>query len=94
MDENDVMIRERITALESAYKSLQRRVGHIEELIESVQKMTVEMQHMREDINRMSEGLSELESKPARRWESVVSAVLGALAGGLGTAIITLIIGG
>ncbi len=94
MDENEIMIRERITALESACKSLQQRVVHIEELIESVQKMTVEMQHMREDINKMSVDLSELERKPAKRWDSLVSAVLGALAGGLGTALITMFIGG
>ncbi len=55
MDENDVMVRERITALESSYAALLKRVDHIEELIESVQKMTVEIQHMREVLHCFAE---------------------------------------
>ena len=94
MDENDVMIRERLTALESSCGALQKRLDHIEELVDSVQKMTVEMQHMREDINRMSAELTDIETKPAKRWDAVISAVLGAIAGGLGTMILTAVIGG
>ena len=94
MDENNVMIRERLTALESLCGTLQKRLEHIEELVESVQKMTVEMQHMREDLNRMSAELTEIENRPAKRWDAVISAVLGALAGGLGTMLITSVMGG
>ena len=34
MDENDVQVRERLTALESSYKSLHKRVDKQEELID------------------------------------------------------------
>ncbi|MBR5088459.1 MAG: hypothetical protein IK093_03440 [Ruminiclostridium sp.] len=94
MDENDVMVRERITALESSYAALLKRVDHIEELIESVQKMTVEIQHMREDLNCVAEKVENIESKPARNWDTLVSAVLGALAGGICTMIVTMLFGG
>ena len=94
MDENDVMIRERLTALESVCGALQKRVEHIEEIVESVQKMTVEMQHMREDLNRMAAEVTDIESKPAKRWDAVISALLGAVAGGLGTMLLSVILGG
>ena len=88
------MIRERLTALESSCSILQKRVDHVELLVESVQKMTVEMQHMREDLNRMAAELTDMENKPAKRWETIVSALLGALAGGLGTMLLSVISGG
>ena len=66
MDENEIQIRERLTALESSVKSLHKRVDHIEELVESVQKMTVELQHMRADINKNSEKLDEIEKRPRK----------------------------
>ena len=93
-DENNIMIRERLTALESSCGTLQKRVDHVELLVESVQKMTVEMQHMREDLNRMAAELTDMENKPAKRWETIVSALLGALAGGLGTMLLSVISGG
>ena len=88
------MIRERLTALESSCAALQKRLDHIEELVESVQKMTVEMQHMREDLNRMAAELTDIESKPAKRWETIISALLGAVAGGMGTMLLSVILGG
>ncbi len=88
------MIRERLAAVESACSSLQKRLDHIEELVESVQKMTVEMQHMREDLNRMAAELTDIESKPAKRWETIISTLLGAVAGGMGTMLLSVILGG
>lgn len=94
MDENEIQIRERLTALESSVKSLHKRVDHIEELVESVQKMTVELQHMRADINKNSEKLDEIEKRPAKLWGTIITAVLSALGGGLAGFLIEKIIGG
>ena len=94
MDGQEKEMFERITAVESSLKSLHKRVDHIEELVESVQKMTVELQHMREDINKVSEKVDEIEKKPTKLWGTVVTAVLSALAGGLGTFLVTKLIGG
>ena len=94
MEENEIQMRERITAVESSCKSLHKRVDHIEELVESVQKMTVELQHMREDINKVSEKVDEIEKKPAKLWSTVITAIISALAGGVGTLIVTNLIGG
>lgn len=94
MDENDVKVRERITALESSLKSLHKRVDHAEELVEGMYKITVEIQHMREDLNSVAGKVNELESQPAKRWDSVIGAVLGALAGGLGAMLLNTLAGG
>ena len=85
---------ERLTECESSVKSLHKRVDHIEQLVESVQKMTVEIQHMREDINKLGEKVDDIEQKPAKRWDSIVAALIGAVTGGIGTALITLLLGG
>lgn len=87
-------IYERLTALESSQKSLHKRVDHIEELVESVQRMTVEIQHMREDINKLGTQVSDIEQKPAKRWDTVVIGILGALSGGAASMLLTRLIGG
>lgn len=94
MDGNEKEIFERLTALESSYKSLHKRLDHIEQLVESVQRMTVEMQHMREDLNEITENIENIKSKPAKFWETIITAILSACGGGIVTFIATKIIGG
>lgn len=94
MEHAEKEIFERLTALESSYNNLHKRLDHIEELVESVQKMTVEMTHMREDLNTVTEKIEVIEQKPAKHWDALVSAVLGAFAGGLGTMMVTAFLGG
>jgi regulator of replication initiation timing len=94
VDGNEKEIFERLTALESSYKSLHKRLDHIEQLVESVQKMTVEMQHMREDLNEITENIENIKSKPAKLWETLITAALSACSGGIVTFIATKIIGG
>lgn len=92
MDINEKEIFERLTATESSVKSLHKRVDKQEDLIENIRSMVVEMKNMREDINRIDGKVTEIENKPAKRWESVIAAVIGAFAGGLGTALISFIL--
>ena len=94
MEENEIQLRERLTAVESSLKSLHKRVDHIEELVESVQKMTVELQHMREDINKVAEKVDEIEKKPAKNWQTIVTGLISAVVGGAGTLIVEKLIGG
>ena len=94
MDENEVQMRERITALESSYKSLHKRVDKQEVIIENIRAMVAEIKSMREDLNKMSEKVETLEEKPTKRWEALVGALIGAFAGGIGTFIVTKLTGG
>lgn len=94
MEENEIQLRERLTAVESSLKSLHKRVDHIEELVESVQKMTIELQHMREDINKVAEKVDEIEKKPAKNWQTIVTGLISAVVGGAGALIVEKLIGG
>lgn len=69
-------------------------MDHIEELVESVQKMTVELQHMREDINKVAEKVDEIEKKPAKNWQTIVTGLISAVVGGAGALIVEKLIGG
>lgn len=94
METTEKEIFERLTALESSYKSLHKRLDHIEDLVQSVQKMTVEMQHMREDLNEIAENIETIEKRPVKMWDTIITAVLSALGGGIFTFIATKIVGG
>lgn len=67
MDENDVQVRERLTAVESSLKSLHKRVDKQEDLLDNIRNMVIEMKNMREDINRIDGKVSDIENKP-RKW--------------------------
>lgn len=92
MESTEKEIFERLTAVEQSLKSLHKRQDHSDELIKSIYEMSIEIKNMREDINGVTEKVEQIEQKPAKRWESVIAAVIGAFAGGLGTALISFII--
>lgn len=94
MDMTEKEIFERLTALESSQKSLHKRIDHIEGLVESMQKMTVEMTHMRQELNKVVEAVENINNKPAKLWETMITAVLSACGGGIVTFIATKITGG
>ena len=92
MDNFEKEIVERITAVEQSVKSLHKRQDHSDQLVESVAKMASKMEHMSKELDDVSEKVNDLESKPAKRWESVIAAIIGAAAGSIGTALIGMII--
>jgi len=92
METSEKEIFERLTAVEQSLKSLHKRQDRSDELVKSVYEMTVEMKNMREDLNNVAEKVEEIEQKPAKRWESIIAAVIGAVGGSIGTAIITFFI--
>lgn len=94
METNEKEIFERLTAVEQSLKSLHKRQDHSDELIKSVYEMAVEVKNMRETLNNVVEQVEEVRNKPAKRWDSIVAALIGAFAGGIGTALISLLIGG
>ena len=89
MDVAEKEIFERLTANESSIKSLHKRVDKQEELIENIRNIVDEIKYLREDINKLDGKVNEIEETPKKRWESVIAAIIGAVAGGIGTAIIS-----
>ena len=92
MDNFEKEIVERITAVEQSVKSLHKRQDHSDQLVESVAKMASKMEHMSKELDDVSEKVNDLESKPAKRWESVTAAIIGAVSGSIGTALIGMLI--
>lgn len=94
MDENDVQVRERLTAVESLVRSLHKRVDKQEDLLENIRSMVIEMKNMREDINRLDGKVTDIENKPRKWWDTLIGAMIGAVGGGAVTFIFTKLIGG
>lgn len=94
MDGQEKEIFERITTVESSVKSLHKRVDRHEKLIEGINELATEIRYLREDTNEVKAKVSELESKPQKRWDALIAAIISAIVGGAGTFIITKLIGG
>lgn len=94
MDEHTKEIIERITKAESAVSALNERVDRHEKLIDSIQSLATSVKCMGENVEKLEGKVDELCAKPGKRWDSVVVAILGAVAGGLGTAVVTAVLGG
>ena len=72
-DEHD-RISHRLTAVEESVREIGR-------LTVSVEKMAVSMETMSKEQAKMSERLTDIEQKPARRWDSVIGAVITGIIG-------------
>lgn len=81
VEEEQVRQNHRLTSLEDSVSNIQR-------LTISVEKMSVNMEHMANKQGEMSKKLDELESEPADNWKTVKSAIIGAIASGIGVAIL------
>lgn len=79
---------ERLTAGESSIKSAHHRIDSLEKLADSVHKLALsisqiatETKALREDYEKADDRIDALESKPVKRYETFVTALLTGLAG-------------
>lgn len=82
---------------EEQIKGLARRMDNLEKLTESVNKLAISVERLTSQqattegqITALTADVTELKDKPAKRWETVVAAIISALVG----AGITLLIKG
>lgn len=85
---------QRLATCESSIKSAHHRLDNMDEFTKSVQVLVVELKHMKEQIEKLTAQLEVLESKPAKRWESLITGIVGTIAGALGATLVSLIVGG
>lgn len=78
-DENERQ-NKRITIVEESVKEFNKLTIQIERIAASIQQMT-------EEISKQGARLENIESKPGKRWESLITGIIGAIAGAVGTAI-------
>lgn len=94
MDENDVLLRERVTRIEQDLKSEIEQRKKLDAVVEDMRDIVSEIRHMRLDLQSINTKVNALEEKPAKRWDTVVVGIIAAIAGGLGTLILSLMTGG
>ncbi len=94
MEENDIKIRERVTALEAELKAVSERVVRIDEIVSSIKEVVTELKQMRSDVNRIDIKVTEMEQKPSKRIETAVAAIIGTVVGGSCSALISFFTGG
>lgn len=90
INENEIEITKELTNHDENIKSLKRRMDKVEEqskainnLAMSVKELAINMNTMNEKQEEQGKRLAELEAKPARRWEQIVSLIITTLVGAL-----------
>lgn len=81
---------ERLTAGESSIKSAHHRIDALQEMSKSIQDLALattqiaaETKALREDYEKADKRIETLESKPIKRYETIITAILTAICGGL-----------
>lgn len=90
---------QKLTSLEDRTKSnthridtLDKKVEDIHELATSVKLLASETKAMREDVNDMNSRIKQLEDKPSKNWDKIITTVIGTIVGAIAGAIIGLIL--
>ena len=91
---------ERISALEAdnhnahcRLTDLNKKVDNLSDITESVHTLANEVVHMREDINRVDSRLVEIETRPAKRWDLIITTIITALCSGVVGFVLSQILG-
>ena len=92
MEEQEILVS--IAELKKENASLRRRMDNAEQVVNVVHQLAQEMVGLTKEVGFMNKTLvqltakvASLEEKPAKRWDTLVSALLGAAAGAIGAMI-------
>ena len=92
MEEQEILVS--IAELKKENVSLRRRMDNAEQVVNVVHQLAQEMVGLTKEVGFMNKTLvqltakvTSLEEKPAKRWDTLVSALLGAAAGVVGAMI-------
>ena len=80
---NEVEIAERLAALEQDKKTANHRLENLEKLTESVYSLAQSVKSMQEDLKNIMARVAEIEKRPAKRWETMIAAIITAVIGGI-----------
>lgn len=92
----ELEINGRVTALEERVSSNTRRIGMLEQgqeslgrLATAVEVLATKQEGVAESVAKLDRKIDALESRPAKRWESLVDKILLVLAGAFATFLLT-----
>jgi DNA repair ATPase RecN len=66
---------------EQEHDTFKRSISNIEKLTNGIHEMVSEVRAMRKDVNNIDERVAEIEKKPAKRWDTIVTATITAIVG-------------
>lgn len=81
MEHRMTVVEDRTLRNEGRIKKLEGEHEVLQQLATSVAVMAERMNTMNENVTGLAKKVDEIENKPAERWDKLVSAVIGALAG-------------
>lgn len=81
--EDKIEMHERMTAVEQSVKSAHLRLNHFEKLVESVHTLAVELKETRKNVSEIKEKVEEVEHRPQKRYDTLITAIITSLAGGV-----------
>jgi hypothetical protein len=82
MIEEDRRQNARLDALERGLQEIGKITANVEVLAANISAMTAE-------IKRQGERIESIEEKPVKRWDAVVTGIIGAIVGALGAALMS-----
>lgn len=85
MEEEHTRQNKRITVLEKAFEQYNK-------LVLSVEKIALNMELMLKEQKKQGEELEELKNAPIKKWNTVVTAILSAIGGAIGTGVIAFLV--
>lgn len=92
MEEQEILVS--IAELKKENVSLRRRMDNAEQVVNVVHQLAQEMVGLTKEVGFMNQTLvqltakvASLEEKPAKRWDTLIHALLGAAAGAIGAMI-------
>ena len=95
MDETQIVLErheQKINAIEKEISELKAVQSEIRSMNETLVTLATELKHTNEHLARHERKIEEMEGQPRARMQQIVAAIIAALAGGLVSAIIGLII--
>lgn len=78
-----------IGSLKHRMNDVEKIVNVVHQLAEEMVGLTKEIKYMNTSLASLTAKVSQLEGKPAKRWEQVVTALIGAAAGAFITFLLT-----
>ena len=88
-----------VKRMEEEHTRQNKRIATVEEALKqqnkialSVEKMAINMELMLKEQKKQGEELEELKNAPIKKWNTVITAILSAIGGALGTGLIAVII--
>ena len=89
---DDIDFAKELATVENSVKSAHKRLDDMNKLIESIRDVATEIKYLRDDVNKLSADIENVKNRPAKCWDKLVGAIVGAFATGLVGAGLALIL--